>query len=73
MKRKRKRAQKERVKLNEKMNLKMVLKGDSGPTEEADDLFQLQNIKNTQVYKCFTDIIFFLIDFCIKVLVIFRY
>lgn len=51
MKRKRKQLNKQRQKLAEKMNLKMVLKGDDGPILESNDMFQLSDIKNAEV--CF--------------------
>ncbi|XP_063821808.1 pre-rRNA 2'-O-ribose RNA methyltransferase FTSJ3 [Ostrinia nubilalis] len=47
-KRKRKQLNKQRQKLAEKMNLKMVLKGDGGPIMESNDMFQLSSIKNAQ-------------------------
>ncbi|CAH2073823.1 unnamed protein product, partial [Iphiclides podalirius] len=48
LKRKRKQLNKQRQKLAEKMNLKMVLKGDGGPIMESHDMFRLSDIKNTQ-------------------------
>lgn len=47
-KRKRKKANKERQKLNERLNLKMVHKGDEGPMLEGDDMFNLKEIKTHQ-------------------------
>lgn len=47
-KRKRKHLNKQRQKLAEKMNLKMVLKGDDGPIMESHDMFRLSDIKNAK-------------------------
>ncbi|CAF4771484.1 unnamed protein product [Pieris macdunnoughi] len=46
LKRKRKQLNKQRQKLAEKMNLKMVLKGDDGPILESNDMFRLSDIKD---------------------------
>jgi len=45
LKRKKKKANKERQKLNERLNLKMIHKNDEGPKLEGDDLFNLNRIQ----------------------------
>ncbi|CAH2264036.1 pre-rRNA 2'-O-ribose RNA methyltransferase FTSJ3 [Pararge aegeria] len=54
-KRKRKQLNKQRQKLAEKMNLKMVLKGDDGPIMESHDMFKLADIKNSEQLKMLID------------------
>nr|XP_026495390.1 pre-rRNA processing protein FTSJ3 [Vanessa tameamea] len=55
LKRKRKQLNKQRQKLAEKMNLKMVLKGDDGPILESRDMFTLADIKDGAQLKMVID------------------
>lgn len=48
LKRKKKKTLKAKAKLNEKMNLNMVIKGDEGPKEEEQDIFDLRDVKTVQ-------------------------
>lgn len=54
-KRKKKKTNKERTKLNEKLNLKMILKYDDGPKEEADDMFDFNAIGGLSSLKILDD------------------
>ncbi|KAG5309522.1 SPB1 protein, partial [Acromyrmex insinuator] len=55
LKRKRKKANKDRQKLNERLNLKMIHKSDEGPKLERDDLFNLNQIQTYQQLEQVTD------------------
>ncbi|EFN79847.1 pre-rRNA processing protein FTSJ3 [Harpegnathos saltator] len=55
LKRKKKKVHKERQKLNERLNLKMVHKGDEGPKLEGDDMFHLNQIQTYQQLEQVTD------------------
>ncbi|CAL7940625.1 unnamed protein product [Xylocopa violacea] len=55
LKRKRKKVNKERQKLNERLNLKMIHRGNEGPILEGDDMFTLKEIKTHQQLKNITD------------------
>ncbi|XP_063701380.1 pre-rRNA 2'-O-ribose RNA methyltransferase FTSJ3 [Culicoides brevitarsis] len=56
-KRKKKKANKERSKLANKLNLKMVIQGDSGPTEEGDGMmFSLEQVKNKKELERLIDV-----------------
>ncbi|KAK0073360.1 hypothetical protein PV326_013513, partial [Microctonus aethiopoides] len=55
LKRKKKKALKERIKLNERLNLKMIHKGDEGPKLESDDMFTLKQIKTHEILSNVTD------------------
>uniref|UniRef100_A0A182PKL8 Putative rRNA methyltransferase n=1 Tax=Anopheles epiroticus TaxID=199890 RepID=A0A182PKL8_9DIPT len=55
-KRKRKKTNKERAKLNEKLSLKMVIKGDAGPTEQGEDaVFSLKDVGTKQQLESILD------------------
>ncbi|KDR11689.1 pre-rRNA processing protein FTSJ3 [Zootermopsis nevadensis] len=55
LKRKRKQTNKERKKLQDRLNLKMVLRGDEGPKLERDDMFQLTQIESSKALENITD------------------
>ena len=55
LKRKKKKANKDRQKLNERLNLKMIHKSDEGPKLERDDLFNLNQIQTYQQLEQVTD------------------
>lgn len=55
LKRRKKKANKERQKLNERLNLKMIHKSDEGPKLEGDDLFKLNQIQTYQQLEQITD------------------
>lgn len=55
MKRKKKKVLKERKKLNERLNLKMILKNDDGPTMEGDDMFSLKQVSDSKKMKKIID------------------
>ncbi|KAF7992690.1 hypothetical protein HCN44_005034 [Aphidius gifuensis] len=54
-KRKKKKVIKERQKLNERINLKMVHKGDEGPKLEEEDIFSMKQIKTYEQLSSVTD------------------
>lgn len=54
-KRKKKKVLKERRKLNERLNLKMILKNDDGPTMEGDDMFSLKQVGDNNKMKKIID------------------
>lgn len=54
-KRKKKKVLKERRKLNERLNLKMILKNDDGPTMEGDDMFSLKQVADKKKMKKIID------------------
>ncbi|XP_017876654.1 pre-rRNA processing protein FTSJ3 [Ceratina calcarata] len=55
LKRKKKKVNKERQKLNERLNLKMIHKGNEGPVLEGDDMFSLKQIQSHQQLEKITD------------------
>lgn len=50
-KRKKKKVQKERLKLNERLNLKMLLKNDDGPTMVGEEMFSLKQVADANKMK----------------------
>lgn len=55
LKRKKKKANKERQKLRERLNLKMIHKGDEGPKLEGEDMFNLNQIQTHRQLEQVTD------------------
>jgi AdoMet-dependent rRNA methyltransferase SPB1 len=49
LKRKKKTVLKQRRKLQQKLDLKMVFKGDDGPKLDEDEIFELKTIKSKKV------------------------
>lgn len=56
VKRKKKKTLKAKAKLNEKMNLNMVIKGDEGPKEEEQDIFDLRDVRTVQEMEKLQDV-----------------
>ncbi|CAG2066271.1 unnamed protein product, partial [Timema podura] len=55
LKRKKKRTNKERKKLQDRLNLKMVLRGDEGPRLEGDDMFALNQVTTVEALNTVID------------------
>lgn len=55
MKRKIRKTKKEKKKLQDRLDLRMVIKGDAGPKLECEDMFDLKKIRTKQDLKIITD------------------
>nr|CAD7206547.1 unnamed protein product [Timema douglasi] len=55
LKRKKKRTNKERKKLQDRLNLKMVLRGDEGPRLEGEDMFALNQVTTVEALNTVID------------------